>query len=273
MIETTVRAQKVSRETAPELLNLKQILEAEEQIGTIPDEDVVELQQQLAAAPSDPFLYLWLGLAARHRGQWQAAIDAFGHAIDRGCTHWRVGWYIAQVAKSAGQLSVVDDACACDPAEVPAQVVALRAHRLGERPEPSGGEGMDLGRLVRAELAELALVPRGRHHQVPGRVRVLVQQHERAPPAVHRERRLVVRRARGAAEQAALQLVRRADVLEAPRRPQRLRHADGSTSIRPCTDCASSRPGPGLSCSCRPRPSCACGRASASRSRGSPRTS
>lgn len=112
MTETIARAQKLSRETEPELLNLKPLLEAEEQIGAMPDDDVMELQQQLAAAPSDPFLYLWLGLAAGRRGQWQAAIDAFGHAIDQGCTHWRVGWYIAQAAKSAGQLAVLDDACA-----------------------------------------------------------------------------------------------------------------------------------------------------------------
>ncbi len=112
MSTTISSAYRTSRESDPSPANLPHILAAEETIAAMSDPDVVALQQQLACAPADPFNYLWLGLAARARGQWQAAIDAFGHAIDRGCVHWRVGWYIAQAARSAGQLNLVDEACA-----------------------------------------------------------------------------------------------------------------------------------------------------------------
>ena len=62
-----------------------------------------------------------------------------------------------------------------------------------------------------------------RHHQVPGRVRILVQQDERAHAAMDDEQLLVVSVC-GGAEDAARLLVRLLDVLEPPGRPQLLRH-------------------------------------------------
>ncbi len=112
MTEAVAVAQRHSRELIPEGANLALILAAEEAIARMPDDDVVEMQERLAAEPGDGFLYLWLGLAARERQQWKAALDAFGHAINRGCSHWRVGWYIAQAAHGAGQHQLVDQACA-----------------------------------------------------------------------------------------------------------------------------------------------------------------
>jgi hypothetical protein len=118
---------------------------------------------------------------------------------------------------------VVDDARARDAAEVPAEVVAGRAVRRRERLERLPRELMDLERLVLVELGEAGSMPEGRDHEVAGRVRELVQERERAPPAVDDEPLLVV--ALGSeAEDAALLLVGRLDVLETPRRPQRLRH-------------------------------------------------
>ena len=77
---------------------------------------------------------------------------------------------------------------------------------------------MDLEGLVLVELGEVHPVPEGRNHEVPRRVRKLVQEGECAPPAADDEPLLVV--ALGCeAEDAALLLVGRLDVLEAPRRP------------------------------------------------------
>ena len=112
MTETVAQALRQSRELAPDQRNLPLLLTVEETIARMPDEDVRELQEQLTREPTDGFLYLWLGLAARERKQWAAALDAFGHAINHGCSHWRTGWYIAQTARGAGQLQLVDQACA-----------------------------------------------------------------------------------------------------------------------------------------------------------------
>ena len=83
---------------------------------------------------------------------------------------------------------------------------------------------MYLERFRVVELAEVRPVPVRRDHQMPGRVRELVQQHERALAAMHDELLLVVAR-RGAAEDAAVLLVRALDVLEAPRRPEALHYS------------------------------------------------
>jgi len=113
---------------------------------------------------------------------------------------------------------VVDDPGARDSAEVPAQVVAVGPVGRGQRLERLPGEPVHLESLVVVEVGELRTVPERRHHQVARRVGELVQQHERAPPAVDDELLLVVA-IRREAEDAALLLVGRLDVLEAPRRP------------------------------------------------------
>lgn len=112
MTDAVSSALRQSRELVPDQRNLPLLFAAEETIARMPDEDVMELQERLATNRSDGLLYLWLGLAARHRRQWTAALDAFGHAVNHGCSHWRMGWYIAQTARDAGQLQLVDQACA-----------------------------------------------------------------------------------------------------------------------------------------------------------------
>ncbi len=112
MTDAVTSALRQSRELSPDPQTLPVLFSAEEAIARMSDDDVVELQDRLGKNPSDGFLYLWLGLAARERKQWTAALDAFGHAIRFGVSHWRVGWYVAQTARSAGQVSLVDQACA-----------------------------------------------------------------------------------------------------------------------------------------------------------------
>src|SRR5215218_8470314 len=136
------------------------------------------------------------------------------------------------------EMDVIDYACAGDPAQVPAEVVALRPVDLGQRTDPMRREPMDLERLLVRKLAELADVPVGGDHQVPGRVRESVQQHEGVRATVHDELLLVVA-GRRVAEDAAGLLVRLLDVLEPPGRPELLGHAGEPTvgSFEPLKSC------------------------------------
>jgi glycosyltransferase involved in cell wall biosynthesis/Tfp pilus assembly protein PilF len=56
--------------------------------------------------PNDGFLQLWSGLILRDENQLPAAIGAFGTALDHGCRHWRVVWYIAETAARHGDTAL-----------------------------------------------------------------------------------------------------------------------------------------------------------------------
>ena len=86
---------------------------------------------------------------------------------------------------------------------------------------------MDLSGLVVLELAELAHVPERRHHQMTGRVRIFVQQHE-SPLAAVDDEPFLVRPLRGETEEAALLFVRSLDVFESPRSPELPGHGAGA---------------------------------------------
>ena len=118
-------------------------------------------------------------------------------------------------------MHVVDDAGTGNAAEIPAEVVALRGVRRGQRVHARRGETVELEHLVVRELAVLADVPHGRNHEVAGRVRELVQHDDRERAAVNDEPLGVVTGGRET-EDAALLLVRRLDVLQAPGGPQPL---------------------------------------------------
>ena len=102
----------VSRRTLPDAAGLSRILPAEQSIAFMDDASWELLQRQLASLPGDAYYWLWTGLALEHRGQFDAACNHYAEAIERGCTHWRVGWYIARAAKHLGNLPLVDSACA-----------------------------------------------------------------------------------------------------------------------------------------------------------------
>ena len=128
-------------------------------------------------------------------------------------------------------MHMVEDAGAGDAAEVPAEVVALGLVDGGEGAEPLRGETMDLHRFVGFELAELAHVPERRDHQVAGRVRIFVQQHE-SPLAAVDDEPFLVRPLRGETEEAALLFVRSLDVFESPRSPELPGHGAGAYAAR-----------------------------------------
>ena len=95
-----------------------------------------------------------------------------------------------------------------------------------QRLDPVDREPVRLERLGVVEVVERRAVPVRRDHQVPGRVRELVEEDEGELAAVDHELRLVLRQRGGAAEDALVAVVRVLDVLEPPRRPELL-HARG----------------------------------------------
>ncbi len=104
------------------------------------------------------------------------------------------------------------------PADVPAEVEAVRRVLGPQRGDTAGGEPVHLGGLVCVQRSEVADVAVRRDEQVPRGVRELVHDDERPLAAVDEELLL------GLTEDAPVELVRVLHVLEAPRRPQRLRH-------------------------------------------------
>jgi len=57
--------------------------------------------------PQDSYLRLWSGLVWKEQGQNVRVIAAFNKAIELGCNHWRVYWYLAQVAEKVNATSVI----------------------------------------------------------------------------------------------------------------------------------------------------------------------
>ncbi len=93
--------------------------------------------------PKDPHLQLWHALALTGEAQWADAAVEFGRAIDAGCAHWRIGWYIAQAARRAGNESLAIEAAqsvlAVEPAFQPARDFLRPASAAAEpvRPVPA----------------------------------------------------------------------------------------------------------------------------------------
>src|SRR4029453_14336714 len=113
-----------------------------------------------------------------------------------------------------------------DASEIPAQVVAVRAVGSIERVERVDREPVELDGFRVREPTEGAFVPERRAEEMAGGVGELVQDDERRLAAHDHEGRGLRNLSEClATEDAAVLLVRLLDVLESPRRPQRLGHA------------------------------------------------
>ena len=55
---------------------------------------------------------MWHGLVLANEGKHSEAIAAFLDAMELGCNHWRVAWYLAKSAKEVRDVELVDKACA-----------------------------------------------------------------------------------------------------------------------------------------------------------------
>ncbi|MGB3559744.1 MAG: tetratricopeptide repeat protein, partial [Geitlerinemataceae cyanobacterium] len=56
--------------------------------------------------PNDSYLRFWSGLILQQRRQDRQAISEFQTAINLGCNHWRVTWYLAQAAEKVGSIEL-----------------------------------------------------------------------------------------------------------------------------------------------------------------------
>jgi FkbM family methyltransferase len=105
-------AMKISFTSEPISANLSSIFSAEEKIGQMPAEEISELRKQISSNSEDGFLRMWHGLVLLALEKHDEAVSEFKLAIQLGCNHWRVLWYLAKAAKEIGNLNLVDQACA-----------------------------------------------------------------------------------------------------------------------------------------------------------------
>lgn len=59
---------------------------------------------------NDGYLRLWSGLVQQQQQQTAMAVSEFMAAIQLGCNHWRVSWYLAQAAAQINELSLAEKA-------------------------------------------------------------------------------------------------------------------------------------------------------------------
>ena len=106
------KAMQSSRTTRPALDLLAGIFAAEETIARMSQADYAELLRNRQTQADDGFVRLWNGLCLDAQGEADEACEEFLAAGKLGCDHWRVGWALAQAARRAGRLELVDQACA-----------------------------------------------------------------------------------------------------------------------------------------------------------------
>jgi len=106
------KAMQASRTTRPTADSLDGILACEKSIAQMGPEDYAELLKDKQTQPNDGFLRLWNGLRLDDQGHANEACEEFLAAGKLGCTHWRVGWYLALAARRAGRLGMMEKACA-----------------------------------------------------------------------------------------------------------------------------------------------------------------
>jgi len=105
-------AMLTSRDTDPSAGHLPAIFSAERCIANMPAEANLSFHKEFNENPDDPFLSMWHGLVLANEGKHSEAITAFLDAMQLGCNHWRVAWYLAKAAKDTGDVELVDKACA-----------------------------------------------------------------------------------------------------------------------------------------------------------------
>jgi hypothetical protein len=69
-----------------------------------------KLFQYYNSYPNDGYLNLWTGLVRQQHEQHTEAVSNFINAINLGCNHWRVAWYLAQSAEKINDLATTENA-------------------------------------------------------------------------------------------------------------------------------------------------------------------
>ena len=102
------------------------------------------LSQYQAYYENDGYLKFWLGLVCHRQGQNAEAIAHFTEAINLGCAHWRVAWYLAQVAENVQDIALAQKALHLVLQAVPDFVTA---QEMLQRLESSSEPSIDLAEL------------------------------------------------------------------------------------------------------------------------------
>jgi glycosyltransferase involved in cell wall biosynthesis len=106
-------------DTAPEFTvsmtsqTIEELFEAEQKIARsslLLSRGEGSIFQYRNAYQNDPYLRLWTGLVMQHQEQNEQAITEFLAAFNSGCNHWRVYWYLAQVAQQANDIALAKKA-------------------------------------------------------------------------------------------------------------------------------------------------------------------
>jgi predicted O-linked N-acetylglucosamine transferase (SPINDLY family)/glycosyltransferase involved in cell wall biosynthesis len=86
--------------------------------------------------PNDAYLRLWAGLLRQQQGQYTEAISLFQSAINFGCNHWRVSWYVAQIAEKVNDIQLAENCLKIVLQSVPdfeaAQAMSARIKSLSQ---------------------------------------------------------------------------------------------------------------------------------------------
>lgn len=93
--------------------NIGELFEADRQIAassTLLAMGEGGLLQYQTYYPNDGYLRLWSGLVKQRLGQPAEASAEFTSAVNLGCNHWRVCWYIAQIAENINEISLAQQA-------------------------------------------------------------------------------------------------------------------------------------------------------------------
>lgn len=103
------RALTISREWTRH--PIQDVLQAEERIARSGPPLRAEIDSLLEETPEDCLGHLWAGLIAAEEDRAGDACAQYIQALQLGCDHWRVAWYLAQAAARAGDVELVDRAC------------------------------------------------------------------------------------------------------------------------------------------------------------------
>lgn len=112
----------------------RQISESSKLIYTLGGGGLLDYQ---AFYPNDGYLRLWAGLVWQRLGQYKQALADLLAAINLGCNHWRVSWYIAQIAEKVNAIELAENSLKtvlqAVPDFAPAQATWQRIKSLKEK--------------------------------------------------------------------------------------------------------------------------------------------
>jgi glycosyltransferase involved in cell wall biosynthesis len=106
-------------DTAPEFTvsltsqNIQELFEAEQKIAessillSLGEGGIVQYRDYYL---NDAYLRLWSGLVLQQQGRHAEAVSELIAAINLDCTHWRVSWYLAQVADKINDVALAEQA-------------------------------------------------------------------------------------------------------------------------------------------------------------------